>query len=362
MAEPSAPTTPAERTGAHLSIGEVLALLLEEFPDVTISKIRFLESQGLIDPERTASGYRKFYSDDVELLRCILREQRENYLPLRVIKDRIDSGEIDPTGDHARPDVAHRGIKNVGAPIDASTHPSAGLAHGAAALFQRTDQVPASAAPTPAPATPALDTTPPAPSTPPSTPPPPSTSPSTSGSGSTQLSMSGVGMTPEPAPPPAEPIAPVTAPVAAAETTTPAPETTAPAPVGAVLPGLLLSADELCAMSGLTQSQLSELQTYGVVAAHSGRDGGPFDEDAVEIATICKRFLDAGIEPRHLRGWRVAADREAGLLEQLIQPLLRQRNPEARASAVAQLNELEATGSRLRHAMMRSALREHGLH
>ncbi len=89
--------------GGHLSIGEVLGLLLEEFPDVTISKIRFLESQGLIDPERTASGYRKFYDDDVELLRCILREQRENYLPLRVIKDRIDSGEIDPTNEHPRP-------------------------------------------------------------------------------------------------------------------------------------------------------------------------------------------------------------------------------------------------------------------
>ena len=96
-------------SGSHLSIGEVLALLLEEFPDVTISKIRFLESQGLIDPERTAPGYRKFYGDDVELLRCILREQRENYLPLRVIKDRIDSGEIDPTNEHPRP----RGIKNV---------------------------------------------------------------------------------------------------------------------------------------------------------------------------------------------------------------------------------------------------------
>jgi DNA-binding transcriptional MerR regulator len=94
---------------SHLSIGEVLALLLEEFPDVTISKIRFLESQGLIDPERTPSGYRKFYDDDVELLRCILREQRENYLPLRVIKDRLDSGEIDPTTEIPRP----RGIKNM---------------------------------------------------------------------------------------------------------------------------------------------------------------------------------------------------------------------------------------------------------
>ena len=67
----------------YLSIGEVLGLLLEEFPDVTISKIRFLESQGLIDPERTASGYRKFYDNDVDLLRVILREQRENFLPLQ---------------------------------------------------------------------------------------------------------------------------------------------------------------------------------------------------------------------------------------------------------------------------------------
>ena len=79
-----------------LSIGEVLGLLLEEFPDITISKIRFLESQGLISPERTASGYRKFYNDDVELLKVILTEQRRNYLPLRVIKDRLDSGQIDP--------------------------------------------------------------------------------------------------------------------------------------------------------------------------------------------------------------------------------------------------------------------------
>ena len=82
---------------SHLSIGEVLSLLQADFPDVTISKIRFLESQGLIEPERTPSGYRKFFEDDVELLRVILREQRENFLPLRVIKDRIDSGQIDPT-------------------------------------------------------------------------------------------------------------------------------------------------------------------------------------------------------------------------------------------------------------------------
>jgi DNA-binding transcriptional MerR regulator len=89
----------------YRSIGEVLAILLEEFPDVTISKIRFLESQGLIQPERTPSGYRKFTDQEVERLRFILREQRENYLPLRIIRDKLgdESGEIaDPSGDVSR--------------------------------------------------------------------------------------------------------------------------------------------------------------------------------------------------------------------------------------------------------------------
>ncbi|MGA7756289.1 MAG: MerR family transcriptional regulator [Ilumatobacteraceae bacterium] len=301
----AAPVVPA---GGHLSIGEVLALLLEEFPDVTISKIRFLESQGLIDPERTASGYRKFYADDVELLRCILREQRENYLPLRVIKDRIDSGEIDPTNEHPRP----RGIKNVSETSDVprpDTHPSAGGARhasesngadepvvtGAAALFQRTDGEPSTSA---------GDAQPPA----------------------------------------------AAAPAPAAAVTTSA----------AVLPGVLLSADELCAMAGIGRDQLADLMSYGVLTSTSNRPEGPFDDEAVEIASASKLLLDAGLEARHLRGWRVAADREAGLLEQLIQPLLRQRNPEARAQAVSQLNELEQVGSRLRSALMRSALHHHG--
>ena len=81
MADSPTPA-PTAVTGGHLSIGEVLALLLEEFPDVTISKIRFLESQGLIDPERTASGYRKFYGDDVDLCwRAHLRGARVIVVP-----------------------------------------------------------------------------------------------------------------------------------------------------------------------------------------------------------------------------------------------------------------------------------------
>src|SRR5215213_3149376 len=86
-------------SGTYLSIGEVLALLHDEFPDVTISKIRFLESQGLIDPERTPSGYRKFYEADVSRLRWILHQQKDLFLPLKVIKERLDQlddGEGDP--------------------------------------------------------------------------------------------------------------------------------------------------------------------------------------------------------------------------------------------------------------------------
>ncbi len=78
----------------YMSIGEVLVNLKPEFPDVTISKIRFLESEGLISPDRTASGYRKFYEEDVRRLRAVLRLQRDQYLPLRVIKERLEQ-ELD---------------------------------------------------------------------------------------------------------------------------------------------------------------------------------------------------------------------------------------------------------------------------
>src|SRR3954447_2114120 len=83
-------------SGDHHSIGEVLATLRDDFPDITISKIRFLESQGLIDPERTPSGYRKFRDGDVARLRWILHQQKDNFLPLKVIKARLD--DVGPDG------------------------------------------------------------------------------------------------------------------------------------------------------------------------------------------------------------------------------------------------------------------------
>src|SRR6266571_2998106 len=86
-------------TRSYMSIGEVLISLKTEFPDITISKIRFLEGEGLIEPERTASGYRKFYDADVDRLRQILKMQRDEYLPLKVIKERLarqDAGTEHP--------------------------------------------------------------------------------------------------------------------------------------------------------------------------------------------------------------------------------------------------------------------------
>jgi DNA-binding transcriptional MerR regulator len=191
----------AEPRGAHLSIGEVLGLLLEEFPDVTISKIRFLESQGLIEPERTPSGYRKFFDDDVELLRVILREQRERFLPLRVIKDRIDSGQIDtrdptPPRGHDQPTSAQ-----------VAKHPAAG----------------SSPSPSSAPSDDAAPTAPPAPAT-------------------TATTVAG---SPRAVP---ERAAPVES-----------------QPAARLLPGVLVNRDELCAMASITREQLAQLEEYGVV-------------------------------------------------------------------------------------------------
>jgi DNA-binding transcriptional MerR regulator len=84
---------PLSRSRDYLSIGEVLEAVRTDFPDVSISKIRFLEAEGLIRPERTGSGYRKFYEGDVSRLRYILQLQRDHFLPLKVIRDRLAAAD-----------------------------------------------------------------------------------------------------------------------------------------------------------------------------------------------------------------------------------------------------------------------------
>ena len=271
-------------TQAFLSIGEVLQLLQEEFPDVTISKIRFLESQGLIDPERTPSGYRKFYDPDIERLRFILREQKDSYLPLKVIKTRLEAGE--GTGPVVRPFPTTLSLVE-----DADVPPPAG-------------------------AGPVVDDGPP---------------PDLVDAHSDE---------PEPAPG-SEPL-----------TTAPDPEFT-PAPASS------LTFDELVEASGLTAGQLREVERYGLVVSRPVGRTTYYDEEALVIARLVAGFLRFGIEPRHVRMYRTSAEREAGVFEQVILPLVKQRNPQARAQALASLSELTQLGSGMREAMMRQALRNY---
>jgi len=281
----------------HLSIGEVLGLLLEEFPDVTISKIRFLESQGLIDPERSPSGYRRFYEVDVDRLRMILREQRENFLPLKVIRDRLENGSIEP--DPSGPVDAPRGIRNV-TPMS-SHHPSGQLRLAPIGADPDDDET-----------------------------------------DSTQDGM------------------PATADGAAggeagADDTGEIPPPWSPAGVDQ---RSSFSVAELCRIAGVTSDQLEEMESFGVITTRSG-PAGRYTAADVAVARAAGALMGHGVGGRHLRGWRQAVDRETSLFEQLIVPLLRQRNPHSRQQALNTLDDLSRLGGELRAAMVTAALRPH---
>src|SRR5256885_2176879 len=113
-----------------MSIGEVLVTLKTEFPDITISKIRFLEGEGLINPERTPSGYRKFRDEELQRLRAILRMQRDEYLPLKVIRERLEHGEDGAAETTAAPPGPAAGVRGPGpdgGPVEeAEAGPAAG--------------------------------------------------------------------------------------------------------------------------------------------------------------------------------------------------------------------------------------------
>jgi DNA-binding transcriptional MerR regulator len=232
----------------HLSIGEVLALLQEDFPDLTISKIRFLESEGLLDPERTPSGYRKFYADDVERLRWILVQQREHFLPLKVIKTKLEEVQGDER-------AAGR----------AETVESHGVVHATTAGVDGADPG---------------------------------------------------------------------------------------------LAGASLTVEELAGAAGISPEDIGELERFGLLV---GRSVGPdvlYDEGALIIARLAAGFRRHGVEPRHLRMYKVTADREAGFLEQVVTPILKQRNPAARGRALAMVDDLLQLGAQLRAAMLEQALRD----
>lgn len=220
-----------------MSIGTVLNALRDEFPDVTISKIRFLESEGLVEPQRTPSGYRKFSAEDVERLGHVLRMQRDHYLPLKVIREHLDAME--------------RG--------EAAPLPSVGRQRDGEAVLE-----------------------------------------------------------------------PAEGPTVAR-----------------------IGRSELLAAAGIGEPELAEWESYGLVVP---LEDGVYDAEAATVAALVAELGRFGIEPRHLRVMKAAADREAGLVDQVVAPLRRHRNPQTRLHAEARTKELAGLTVRLHAALVQTAL------
>jgi len=395
-------------TRSYLSIGDVLTLLRQEFPDVTISKIRFLESQGLVNPERTPSGYRKFYEQDVERLRWVLRQQREHFLPLKVIKDRLgdDPEESGPESSSLAPPVASRSARSANS---ADGHPSgdhaqdlvdesALVTHGArseSGVAGATTRLTAEGATLPGiepglhavanpgasrPSHASSASSPNAPNADASgiagvlhsasadrpTPPGRSEDKATAAADASKSPVRRSGAD-SPAHPPSagrggdEPAAPaVDRPTKAAKPGTKSPARPSPAPAAKEedpsVGGDRLSIEELSALCELDVAVLLELQEFGLLCTKSVAGLEYFDEGSLAVATLAAHFARFGIEPRHLRLYKNAADREAGFVEQILLPLVRQRNPEALARAQQTADELAGLGQQLRTALLRRAL------
>lgn len=233
--------------GARMNIGEVLERLRPDFPGVTIPKIRFLESEGLIKPERTPAGYRKFTSGDVDRLRYILTMQRDHYLPLKVIGEHleaIDRGLEPPPIDSVVPTVPRVSLAADGLPSTAS--------------FSRTDNV-------------------------------------------------------------------------------------------------RLSRKELLKIAEVDEALLDQLEQFGLIVPRTGT--GHYDTDALVIATTARELAAYGLEPRHLRAFKTAADREVGLVEQVVAPHKRGRDAAAKARADETVSEIAALSVRLHATLVKAGLR-----
>jgi DNA-binding transcriptional MerR regulator len=385
------PSGPNNRT--YLSIGEALDSLKAEFPDVTISKIRFLEGQGLVDPERTPSGYRKFTLVDVERLRWVLRQQQESYIPLKVIRERLADAEaqgvvprtlpklpaetdrmqtfadVTPTNDRTR--LAADGLDDFddlgedlhdldlgdtfatddeaafdprrrlpgGITLEEDSPESLGEfrhpASRARSAGLRPDMVRASGA---------SGATDPSPrSQQPERPAP--TRPEVPGSNRVPGQDRSV-----PATPVAEPRPPITRPddirLGSAN------------PMLGPSGGAAFTFAELASASGLSLDDLRLIEEFGLVVGRQKFDGKYYDDDALLVAKTVVAFRAFGIEPRHLRMYKSAAEREAAFFAQALSPMLHRRGDDARSKAADTMNELRRLGEQLRDATLRNALRD----
>lgn len=241
----TAPDTPAF---AGMSIGAVLDLLRGDFPDVTISKIRFLEAEGLVTPERTASGYRRFTAYDCARLRFVLTAQRDQYLPLKVIKAQLDAqgdGELPQTG-------SAYGVPRL-VPVDETF-------------------------------------------------------------GDDAAGLSGVAPT-----------------------------------------QVRLRREDLLTRSGIDELLLNELIRAGVIKPGTA---GFFDEHSVVIAQCARALTEYGVEPRHLRAFRSAADRQSDLIAQIAGPVVKAGKAGARDRAEDLAREVAALAITLHTSLIKAAVRD----
>jgi DNA-binding transcriptional MerR regulator len=250
--EPTTPATEAPpeapRQAKSLTIGAVCKALQQEFPDVSISKIRYLEDQKLLTPRRTPGGYRLYSGADVARLRTILRLQRDEYMPLAVIRQELAAG---------------RAVGDTSAP---SAKPDGGR-----------------------PAT---------------------------GGGSRRLSFS------------------------------------------VRERGSLYSLEDVVEETGAEPRLVQELEDFGIVQGELRGGTRYYDETEREVVRAVKELAAYGVAGRNLRVFKSSAEREAALLQQILAPALRSRNPERRKEAVEALENLAAVASHLKHLLLVRDLRK----
>ena len=253
--QPARAPDSASRPRKALTIGAVCKILQNEFDDVSISKIRYLEDQKLLNPRRTSGGYRLYSQSDVERLRTILRLQRDEFLPLRVIRQELAAGRTteEPVHDQAAPAAAATGDARPGA-----------------ALRRLTFSI-----------------------------------------------RSG---------------------------------------------GALYSLEDVVEETGADPKLVAELEDYGIVKGEARGAGGPqspkyYDETEREIVRAVTELARYGVAGRNLRVFKTSAEREAALLQQILAPALRSRNPERRKEAVEALENLAAIASHMKYLLLVRDLR-----
>ena len=279
----------------HHSIGEVLSLLQAEFSDVTISKIRFLESQGLIAPERTPSGYRKFYAVDIARLRWILTQQRDNFLPLKVIKKRLEEPGFE---------------------LEVEPLVSGTAAANEPTLFAKRQKTRESVAKPVAKASP------------------------TAATRATQTKAV---------------VEPKAEPKAAIE---PDPQVTSEVEVEEPVEEVDgISATELAEDAGIDAGVVRELDRLGLIESIGRAGSAVYDSEALVVAKAAAVFGAHGLEPRHMRMFKVSAERQAGLLGQLFSARLA-KGGDIMQQARADLNELVQLSEMLQRTILRRTFGE----